>query len=440
MVSWKKILEEIQLELAPTTFDSLFRKTELNQKDEHTWELHCINEGVRFVIERKHKIAIVEKLKKHGAIQPITLIVTAAEGRGAVQELGPLFPNNKEDNFALRLHQSNLNPTSSFDSFAVSVSNQIAHAAALAAATEPGNVYNPLFIWGGVGVGKTHLMQAVGRKIIESTDKRVLYCTAEEFTNFLVDSIRTKSTNLFRKKFRNMDALLLDDIQFISQRDFIQEELFNTFNKLYSQKKQIVFTSDKPPRAIRNIEARLTSRFLSGLVVDIQQPDFELKTAILLIKAQQKKMKLTIEAAKLISASIEEIREIEGFLLKLYSLKKDDEPITESSIERLISHQGGAPNNSKTNPKNIIQAVSHELNVTLKDIKGESRKKDVALARHFCMYFLKTLSDLTYEDIAAILGKKDHTTVMHGVQKIIKEISHNSNMRITADRIRLYFS
>ena len=438
--SWKKILQEIQLETDPSTYKSVFSRTTLEQTPKGEWEIQCPNDGVRFLIETKYKKLLITKLQQHsgGAISVVR--ITTKEGNTEKQKepIGPLFPDPSET-FAARLSKSSLNPQLTFDTFAVSVSNQIAHAAAQAAAQQPGEVYSPLFLWGGVGVGKTHLMHAVGNRILKDTDLRVMYCSAEEFTNALVDAIRSRSSGIFRKRFRSVDVLLIDDIQFVSQRDFVQEELFNTFNALYTQKKQIVFTSDKPPRALQHIEERLASRFLSGLVVDIGRPDFELKTAILLIKARQKHLILDIDGAKVIAGGIEDIREIEGFLLKLRALYGENATISAEDLRRHLIQEPGTHRNG-TSPKEIIRVVSQELDIPLKEIKGESRKKNIATARHICMYFLKNYTQLTYEDIAALLGKKDHTTVMHGVQKIIDEIGTNDATRRSIEKIRLYFS
>jgi len=305
-------------------------------------------------------------------------------------------------------------------------------------ANGPGTVYNPLFIWGGVGVGKTHLLHAIGRKIIENTTKKVMYCSAEGFTNMLVESIKNKSTSLFRHKIRDLDALLIDDIQFVSQRDFIQEELFHTFNALTTKKRQVVFTSDKPPKAIKNIEKRLVSRFLSGLVIDVQKPDFELKTAILLIKARLRNVDIDIETAKTVCATLDELREIEGFLLKIMALKSTGIEVGGAQIERLLSHSG-VQQSKATNSKDIVREVGKEMGISLKEIRSETRKKNIVLARHICMYFLKTQTSLTYEEIAHFLGRKDHTTVLHGVQKIMNGLSQNDQLRAKIEKLRLFF-
>ncbi|MFA6005618.1 MAG: chromosomal replication initiator protein DnaA [Patescibacteria group bacterium] len=437
---WKKTLDEIALEVSPIAFDSFFQKTKTSHVENNTLYVTCPNDGVSFVLENKYRGIVETILKKYSGGVVLRAIFVPAEKTipEGKTPMAPLFRNESVDILS-RVQQSGISPILTFDNFAVSISNQMAHAASIAVSRGPGRTYNPLFIWGGVGVGKTHLLHAVGRKIIETTNMTVKYASTEEFTNALVEGIRTKNTNTFRRKFRNIDVLLLDDIQFVSQRDFIQEELFHTFNKLQSMNKQVIFTSDKPPKAIKNIEQRLVSRFLSGLVVDIQPPDFELKTAILLIKAQEKKLDISIEVAKTIAAHIEELRELEGFLLKLSSLKESNIEIKKETVERLLA-QSSFINQSRINPKDVIVAVSKEMGVRVKDLKEDSRKKNIALSRHVAMYLLKTLTSLTYEEIAYLTGRKDHTTVMHGVQKIITTLSVNEDLRKTVERIKLYVS
>ncbi|MCR4330173.1 MAG: chromosomal replication initiator protein DnaA [Candidatus Roizmanbacteria bacterium] len=436
-VSWKNILDEIALETSLVTYSSFFKNTKLSLREPGGWVVECPNDGVRFILEKKYKTLIVEKLKKHGG-SSFKSVSVVSKGAGKENgEIGPLFPQKEKEGEG-RIERSGLNPLFSFDNYAVSVSNQIAHAASITVANGPGLVYNPLFIWGGVGVGKTHLLHSIGRKIVENTTKKVLYCSAEGFTNLLVESIKNKSTSLFRQKMRNLDALLIDDIQFVSQRDFIQEELFHTFNALTTKKRQVVFTSDKPPRSIKNIERRLISRFLSGLVIDVQRPDFELKTAILLIKARLKKIDIDIETAKVVCSTLDDLREIEGFLLKVMALKNSGIDVGSNQIERLLS-QSGVQQNKTTSSKDILREVGKELGISLKEIRSETRKKDIVFARHVCMYFLKTQTPLTYEEIAHLLGRKDHTTVLHGVQKIMNGLSQNDLVRTKIDKIRLFF-
>lgn len=434
---WKKLLDTVRLDVSDNSYLSFFKNTKLVKIEQSVAEINCPNSGVGFVLQNKYQGLIVENLSKYYG-QKVLRLAFVNQKTQTKPDPGPLFVKrapNKEDLITASGIMSGL----SFDNFAVSVSNQMAHAAALGVANNPGTQYNPLFIWGGVGVGKTHLLSAIGRKTIENVRAKVLLCSAEDFTNSLVEAIKNKKTDLFRKKYRQLDVLLLDDVQFISEREFVQEELFYTFNKLKTLNKQVVLAADKPPKFLRKIEKRLVSRFLSGLVVDIQPPDFELKTAIILIKAQEKQLSLDIETAKLLSSNLEEIREVEGFLLTLEAMKRAGLKITRETVEKKLL-QNTAQKSSIITPKEIINAVSLQTKIRLKDIRTDNRKKQVVLARHLIMYFLKTLSNLPYEDIAHLLGKKDHTTVMHAVSKIINQIPKDEVLRHQVESIKNYLS
>ena len=434
---WKKVLDDVRIELSENSFISFFKKTDLIKIDGQTVYVGCPNSGVGFVLQNKYQNLILQSVFKYYP-QPVKQVVF--EDRRVVlrpEDEGPLFVKKPATVEELVL-SSGISPKLSFENFAVSVSNQMAHAAAMSVANNLGGQYNPLFIWGGVGVGKTHLLSAIGRKAIEAVGARVLYCSTEDFTNALVDAIRNKKTDLFRKKYRQIDLLLLDDVQFISEREFVQEELFYTFNKLRSLNKQVVFAADKPPKFLRKIEKRLVSRFLSGLIIDVQPPDFELKTAIILIKAQEKLLTLDIETAKLISSNLEEIREVEGFLLTLTAIKEGGGKITKELVEKRLL-QTSAQKNAILTPKEIVSAVIKETGIKLKDIKQDLRKKQIVQARHLIMYFLKTCTNLPYEDIAHLLGKKDHTTVMHAVAKIINQIPKDEELRRRVETIKNRF-
>jgi len=434
---WKKILDSVRLDISDNSYLSFFKNTKLINIKNKVAEISCQNSGVGFVLQNKYQTMIIENLSQHYG-EKITNLVFTNRKDLLKTDPGPLFvkkPPNKED----LITASGIISGLSFDNFAVSVSNQMAHAAALGVANNPGNQYNPLFIWGGVGVGKTHLLSAIGRKAIENNRSKVLLCSAEDFTNSLVEAIKNKKTDLFRKKFRQLDFFLLDDVQFISEREFVQEELFYTFNKLKTLGKQVVLAADKPPRFLRKIEKRLVSRFLSGLVVDVQPPDFELKTAIILIKAQEKQLGLDIETAKILSSNLEEIREVEGFLLTLEAMKRAGIKINRDSVEKKLL-QNSSQKSSLTTPKEIINAVVYHTKIKLKDIRQDNRKKQVVLARHLIMYLLKTINNLAYEDIARLLGKKDHTTVMHAVSKIINQIPKDESLRRQVEAVKNYLS
>jgi len=332
--------------------------------------------------------------------------------------------------------KAGLNKKYNFDNFAVSNTNQVAYAAAQAVVKNPGSAYNPLFLYGGVGVGKTHLAQAVAKKILESdTNKKVYFCPGDSFTNELIESIRGKSTGHFRKKYRYLDVLIVDDIQFIAGKNAVQEEFFHTFNSIASSGGQIILTSDRPPSAIKNLEDRLHSRFLGGLTVDIQSPDFELRSAILLIKAKEKGIDVDIEAIKIIAERVTDCRGLEGALLSIYAkVLGIKEKIDLEAVEMFFS-QNGDEKKRKINSSEVIKTVCSFYNIKQSHLKGPSRAASIAFYRQITMYLLKKELGLTLSEVAEILNRKDHTTALHAQQKISNLILRDQNLKKEVDTI-----
>ena len=333
---------------------------------------------------------------------------------------------------------TNLNPRYTFDTFVVGANNNLAHAASLAVSESPADIYNPLFIYGGVGLGKTHLMHSIAHYIIEHNPNiKVMYVTSEKFTNELIDSIRNVSSTptSFREKYRNIDVLLIDDIQFIIGKESTQEEFFHTFNALHENKKQIIISSDKPPKDILTLEERLRSRFEWGLTVDIQQPDYETRMAILKKKEEMDGLHIDNEVMKYIASNIKSnIRELEGALTKIVALsrlkKKDvDVTLAEEALKDLIS-----PDDTKEITIDlIIDMVSEHYGLTSQDIISSNKSRNIAFPRQITMYICRKLTDLSLADIGKHLGNRDHTTILHGVDKI-NELSYNdSSLKNTID-------
>ncbi|MEA2056399.1 MAG: chromosomal replication initiator protein DnaA [Patescibacteria group bacterium] len=319
-----------------------------------------------------------------------------------------------------------------FQSFAVSSSNELAHAAATAVSKRPGQAYNPLFLYGGVGVGKTHLMQAIGHAILErNPGKNLLYCTGEEFTNEIIEAIKTKKAIKFKKKYRNTSVLLIDDIQFIAGKNAVQEEFFHTFNALIKNSAQIVLTSDKPPQEINPLEDRLKSRFETGLMIDIQQPSLQLKTAIVLIKARSNNISLPINLAEKIASRAGGARKIEGIITSLRSsveLRHLD--VDEELINTIIERE--TPQFSpkiRLKPQKIIKKVCSFYQVNPSVIKGKRRNKEYVKARHLAMHLLKCELDMSYVEIGRWFSNRDHTSVMHAKNKIDRLIKTNDLIR-----------
>lgn len=341
------------------------------------------------------------------------------------------------------LQNANLNPKYTFDSFVVGANNNLAHAASLAVAESPGEIYNPLFIYGGVGLGKTHLMHSIANFILKNKpDAKILYVTSEKFTNELIDAIRNKnniSTTEFREKYRNNDVLLIDDIQFIIGKESTQEEFFHTFNALHEAKKQIIISSDKPPKDIETLEERLRSRFEWGLTVDIQSPDYETRMAILRKKEDMEGYNIDNEVIKYIATNIKSnIRELEGALTKIVALSKLDNnkeiniALAEEALKDII-----APGDSKEiTPELIIQIVADHYNLTPLDLSSQKRTKEVVHPRQIVMYLCRDIMATPLQTIGKCLGGRDHTTIIHGADKIKSDLQNNPTLQNTIDILR----
>lgn len=333
--------------------------------------------------------------------------------------------------------KAGLNKKYAFDNFAVSSTNQVAYAACQAIVNNPGTAYNPLFLYGGVGVGKTHLAQATAKKILEKdSKKKVLFCPGDNFTNELIESIRDKTTQKFRKKYRFLDLLIIDDIQFIAGKTHVQEEFFHTFNSIVASGGQIILTSDRPPSEIKNLEDRLRSRFSGGLIIDIQQPDFELRSAILLIKAKEKNINLDIEAAKIIAEKITDSRALEGVLLSIYAKTLGKKEVIDlEEVESFFSNKEENKKNNQITPSIIIDTVSTYFNIKKSHLKGPGRDEKTAFARQVAMFLMRKQLGLKLEEIAHYLKRKDHTTVLHAYEKISQLIMKDENFKKEVDNI-----
>lgn len=355
---------------------------------------------------------------------------------------GPLFAlkSDKRKKILAALKEARLRPDFTFDTFAVSSTNEMAHAAAQAVARSPSKAYNPLLFYGGVGVGKTHLMQAIGQAILKKRPSTALiYCAGEEFTNEIIEAIRGKKTGEFKKKFRSVKVFLIDDIQFIAGKTKVQEEFFHTFNALQKVGGQIVMTSDKPPQEIEGLEERLRSRFEGGLNIDIQPPDFELRTAILLIKARNLKIKLPMDVAQLIAANIESTRQLEGFLVRLHTqILTRQEGVEPEMVKALLGQVNSrtASLHPAVSLQEIAKTVAAYFNLKLKDLKGPRRQKNVVQPRQVAMYLIRHDLKTTLQEIGRFFGKRDHTTVMHSVEKVTRELKSLEALRIDIGSIR----
>lgn len=330
--------------------------------------------------------------------------------------------------------KSGLSKKYNFDNFAVSSTNQVAYAASQAVVKNPGSAYNPLFLYGGVGVGKTHLAQSIGKRILEiDKNRKIYFCPGDNFTNELIESIREKSTPKFRRKYRYLSLLIVDDIQFIAGKEAVQEEFFHTFNSITSAGGQVILTADRPPAAIKNLEDRLLSRFLGGLTVDIQAPDFELRSAILLIKAKEKNINIDIEAAKIIAEKVSDCRGLEGTLLSIYAkVLGTKDKVDLEAVEMFFSQENGEKK-KKINPSEIIKTVCSFYNIKVSHLKGPSRSESIAFYRQIAMYLLERELGLTLLETAETVNRKDHTTALHAKEKISNLILRDPNFKKEID-------
>ncbi len=416
---WKLVLEEIQVEVSKPIFLTFFKGTTLVSFENNVATISAPTHITSEYIEKRY-YSLIKKILDKKIGSPVSLVFTSQrrEKTALPKELpGGLFSKKeiKERSRPTRIRQDY-----TFENLAVSESNQIAYTAAKTVASNLGTKYNPLFLYGNVGVGKTHLMHSIANKVFTTKeDAEVIYLTTEEFTNEVVEAIRDKSTANLRRKFRNTDLLLLDDIQFLSGKEKVQEELFHTFNTLIDKGHQIVFSSDRPPHEIKKIEARLASRFEGGLTVDIESPDFELRTAILLIKSRKYGIELTTDHAKIVAEKIGDTRALEGFLLRLSSVlsSRESSQITE---QVLIATLGNPREEARAiiHPDSIISSICSYYNIKQTQLKGVKRDSFLVKPRHICMYLLKEEAGLTFVEIGNLLGGRDHTTVMHAVEKI----------------------
>ena len=338
-----------------------------------------------------------------------------------------------------RFEEANLNPRYTFGTFVVGSNNKFAHAASLAVAESPGEIYNPLFIYGGVGLGKTHLMHSIARFILEhNPDSKVLYVTSEEFTNELIEAIRNGNNTAmtqFRDKYRNIDVLLVDDVQFIIGKDATQEEYFHTFNSLHSAKKQIIISSDKPPKDMEILEDRIRSRFEWGLIADISSPDYETRVAILKKKEEMDGYDINEDVIKYIATNIKSnIRELEGSLNKVMAFANlEKREVTVELAEQVLKDIISPDQQKIITPEYIISMEAEHYDITIDEIKGNKRNSKIVIPRQIAMYLCREMIDIPLKSVGKCLGNRDHTTIMHGCEKIEHELQTSDTMKNTIE-------
>lgn len=437
--AWKDTLEILKLSVSPAIFSTWFSQTHLDKiedgRERATIHVGCSSSFVKTTIESRYFGLVQDSLGKTLGKPCDLIFLVKQKPERVVQEVvgAPLFEAEKkgQEQLLAAFTRTRVRPGFSFENFAVSSSNQMAHAAAEAIAASPGSAYNPLFVWGGVGVGKTHLMNAVGVSLLtENPSTKILFCTGEDFTNDIVEGIRNKTTQSFRDKYRKLSILLIDDIQFIAGKNAVQEEFFHTFNAVTIAGGQIILTSDRPPSEISKLEERLRSRFEAGLIVDIAPPDFELRCAIMQIKCKEKGIGLPMDLVQIIAGNVDSARKIEGFLIRLASEARIRK--TEIDAELVLSLLGKGedePPGKKASPNEVIAAVSKYFSIGKRALLGISRARPVSRPRQILMYLLRRELGLPLEEVGRLIGGRDHTTVMHAVEKITSLASSDVQIR-----------
>jgi chromosomal replication initiator protein len=439
---WSSFLKSLKKRVKPTLYRMAFKDMELLSLKGNKLELQVKDRMVKDLVQKSYMKILQEAAKEaFGRELQIEVFAKVEVKKPQQLELG-LF--KKEEEKEEKEIQSNLNPKYTFENFIVGASNQFAHAAARAVAENPGKAYNPLFIYGGVGLGKTHLMQAIGNYIkSKNPSKKVVYITTETFMNQLIEALKGDKISGFREKYRNIDVLLIDDIQFIGGKERTQIEFFHTFNALYDAGKQVVLTSDRPPKDIPTLTERLRSRFEWGLIADIQPPDFETRVAILKRKAELEGIEVSDKVIKLLATIIKSnIRQLEGALIKLKAKATlEGKPITEKLVRELFS---GEPPEEKrqrkireVSIKIIKETVSSEMGVEVELLDSPVRKKQVALARQIAMFLAKKVGNYPYTHIASSFNRDDHTTVIHAVRKVEELMEEDDSLRELIERLEL---
>jgi len=430
---WNEFLAKLnEIKGEKSVLYSVLKQTHPVELTEEKIVIGCDNQGIKKYLDPKLKEIedhIYQNFKKRLLVEFIIDPLRKKEVSSPLLAFEPAV----EDLF----FKSGLNKKYSFENFAVSSTNQVAYAATQAVINNLGNAYNPLFLYGGVGVGKTHLAQSVAKKVLEEDkNKKVFFCPGDSFTNELIEAIRDKTTPRFRRKYRYLNLLIIDDIQFIAGKTHIQEEFFHTFNSIVSSGGQIILTSDRSPTEIKNLEDRLRSRFAGGMTIDIQEPDFELRTAILLIKAKEKNINIDIEAAKVIAERNTDSRALEGTILSLYAkILGKKEKIDLDSVEEFFSQNKEINKTRRVNSSDVIRAVCTYYNVKQSHLKGPERNERIVLPRQVAMYLIRRQVGLKLMETAEILRKKDHTTVLHAEKKISSLMMRDQNFKKEVDTI-----
>ena len=432
--AWQAALGQLQMELSKASYDTWVHESELVSYEDGSFIIGVPNAYARDWLENRLSSTLTRLLTgiMNRTIEVRFIVWQNPKVTDPSENIEPLkvLDSPAEETSNLILH-----PRYSFENFVVGASNRLAHAASQAVAEKPAHAYNPLFLYGGVGLGKTHLLQAIGN-ICARRGLRILYVSSEEFTNDLINAIRTHTTQAFRDKYRRIDVLLIDDIQFIAGKESTQEEFFHTFNTLHGQDKQVVMTSDRPPKAMITLEERLRSRFEWGLSADIQPPDFETRLAILRSKAERSGRQVPDDVLEVIARRVQSnIRELEGALTRVVAFTDFNgmlysPQLVEAALVDML------PRRTEIRPAEIVQTVASAFGVPMDRMLGRERSHDIALPRQIAMYLLREEAKISLPQIGEALGGRDHTTVMYGCEKIADLLERDDRLRRQVVEIR----
>jgi chromosomal replication initiator protein len=430
--AWQAVLGQLQVDIPKATFDTWVRDTALIAYEDGSFIVGVQNAYARDWLDSRLKKTITNILT--GIMNRTVEVRFAVWQEEAPNDPAPL-PSTSGEVSTTGPPSAILNPHYTFENFVVGASNRLAHAASLAVTERPAQAYNPLFLYGGVGLGKTHLLHAIGNAC-GARGLQILYVSSEEFTNDLINAIRTRTTPAFREKYRRIEVLLIDDIQFIAGKESTQEEFFHTFNTLHGQNKQLVISSDRPPKALITLEERLRSRFEWGLTADIQPPDLETRLAILRAKAERRGRLVPDEILEAVAGAIQaNIRELEGALTRI--LAYGDLlglPLTVDLVHSALGDM--VPKQRSLEPEGIIQVVAETYGLPLERILGRDRSREVALPRQIAMYLLREETGISLPQIGEVLGGRDHTTVMYGCDKVADLLERDERLRRQVTQIR----
>lgn len=429
---WQSILEQLKPQLSPPTFETWLETVTPESLDDDCLIICAPNPFSRNWLQ-KYYLPLLTKTAQELTDSPLNIHITTPSSASANAEEIPLTWWKQSEDYINSLSgdraiENTLNPKHTFSDFVVGPNNRMAHAASLAVAEHPGREFNPLFICGGVGLGKTHLLQAIGHYRLQLYPQaRVFYVSTEQFTNDLINAIRRDQLQQFREHYRAADILLIDDIQFIEGKEYTQEEFFHTFNTLYEAGKQVILASDRPPKQIPRCSERLSSRFSMGLMTDIQPPDLETRMAILQKKAEYNNLPLAPNIVEYIARNYpSNIRELEGALTQVVAhLSLSGLPLTLDNVAALLN-----PRTAKisTSPEKILQIVTQHFKISIEDLKGSSRRREISSARQIAMYLMRQYTNLSLPKIGEVFGGKDHTTVMYSCEKITQQQEQNPEL------------